>query len=70
MVCCGGVGVLLVKSESILGQGSGSLELGAWSLELSGFWVLGFGCGVASSWVLGSGFWLLGDMCLMLEIDS
>jgi len=55
--------VLLVKSESMLGQGSGRSVLG-------GFGVLGLGCGVASSWVLGSGFWVLGDMCLMLGIDS
>ena len=70
MVCCGGVGVWLVKSESILGQGSGDWLLVASFWLLGGFWVLGLGCGVASLWVLGSGFWLLGDMCLMLEIDS
>ncbi|MBA7567212.1 hypothetical protein ES708_08921 [subsurface metagenome] len=43
----GGVGVLLVKSVSMLGHGSGRSVLGA------GCWV-GFGCGVAS-WELGVG---------------
>ena len=70
MVCFGGVGVWLVKSESIFDQWSGRLALGAWYWVLGWFWVLSFGCGVASSWVLGSGFWLLGEMYLMLEINS
>ena len=55
----GGVGVWLVKSESMLGQGSGD-----WLL-VSGYW-LGFGYGVwgvelrvYGYWVLGSGCWVI-----------
>ena len=61
-----------MKSESILGQGSGDWlsSFVETTEDEGGFWVWGLGCGVARLWVLGSGFWLLGDMCLMLEIDS
>ena len=81
----GAVELRSVNSESMaLGQGSGESVLGAWCWVLGGFWVLGVGCGVASSglrvtgfgfrvtslWVLGTGCWVLGETCLMLEIDS